>query len=181
MMKKKIIIVGAGGHGKVVADAALQTGNFEIVGFVDDNLAVNTPVFEGIMVLGNRSSFRALAHQADGFIVAIGNNVLRKEIFEELSAFVVPLTVVHPFTSVAPSAQIHAGCMILAGAVIGAGSVVGENTIVNVQSLIDHDCRIGAHSHIAQGSLIGSACSVPESFLLPFGQHVAPYTDLLKQ
>lgn len=179
-MKKRIVIIGAGGHGKVVAETVLLSNKYSIAGFVDDQRQIGDVVFRDYKVLGNRTFLAEHKSEFDGFIAAVGNNAIRKEIFEMFRGLISPMTVIHPFSFVSDSAVIGEGTVVLAGAVIGADAVVGENCIVNAKSLVEHDCFLGAHSHIAQGALAGSGSKMPEQYLLEFGGRLNPYTDLIK-
>lgn len=179
-MKKRIVIIGAGGHGKVVAETVLLSNVYSIAGFIDDQRNIGDTVYRDIKVLGSRAFLAEHKNEFDGFIAAVGNNPVRKEIFEMFHESISPITVIHPFSFISDSAVIGAGTAVLAGAVIGADAVVGENCIVNAKSLVEHDCVLGAHSHIAQGALAGSGCRMPELFLLEFGGRLNPYTNLIK-
>lgn len=177
-MKKKILIVGAGGHGRVVAEAVLASGRYELAGFADDTRAKGEEVMPGYRVLASTAEEKLLRSLADGFVVAIGNNAIRKQLFEKLSRIFEPLTVIHPAAVVSVTATTGAGCMILAGAVVGPSAVIGVNSILNVQSLVDHDSIIGPSSHIAQGALVGSGCQAPEGYLLGLGERLPSYQKI---
>lgn len=175
-MKRRIVIVGAGGHGRVVADALLRQGTFEIAGFADDLTAKGTDVIDGIAVVASTSEEQLIRSLADGFVIAVGNNEHRARLFEKFSLLLEPFTVIHPAASVSPFATIGKGGMVMAGAVVGAGAVIGDNCIINVQSLVDHDCAIGANSHIAQGALVGSGCKTPPFYTLALGDRLPSYS-----
>ncbi|MFZ5553775.1 MAG: hypothetical protein ACOZCO_11725 [Bacteroidota bacterium] len=169
--KIKIIIAGAGGHGKVVADAVLKEGKYEIAGFADDTKTPGTIVFMNYKVLC-AIQLQEVKKQASHFIVAIGDNSIRKRIFLEFSKEINPVTVIHPFVSLAEVIQLGAGSVILAGAVINTSSVIGENCIINSSALVDHDVSIGAHTHIGQGALIGSGNIIGDLNYIQQGQNI---------
>jgi len=154
-MQKKIIIIGAGGHGKVVADAVLSNGKFILAGFADDNVTISSEVYLSYKVLCKIDNSE-IQRYADGFIVAIGNNEIRKSKYEMLKTKMDPVTVIHSFTHIAGDVILGSGTMILAGAVINPSVKIGENCIINSMSFIDHDTTIGSHSHVGQCAIVGS-------------------------
>ncbi|CAN5412115.1 acetyltransferase [soil metagenome] len=165
-MKKKLIIIGSGGHGRVVADAALKSDEFDVIGFTDDNIAPGKIIIDKYVVVARAEEIEKIKTLAEYFIVAIGNNEIRKKIFETFSEILKPATVIHPFTSISPFAKIGKGVVILAGAVVSANAQIGDDCIINVQSLVDHDSIVGKHSHISRGVMVGSHCTLPENSML---------------
>lgn len=157
-MNKKLLIIGAGGHGKVVAETALQSGQWDIAGFCDDTVSVGTIVMDDISIITRLSGIEKISF--DSFIVAIGNNHIRKDIFLKLRSQFQPATIIHPFTQVSAHSTIEEGCIILPGAVISFGVKIGANCIIGSNVHIDHECTIGAHCHIGNGTSIGSNCLI---------------------
>ncbi len=159
----RIVIVGAGGHGAVVADIVRDA-----IGFVDD--VVHGPVL-GIPFLGSIASLRDIAH--DAVVVAIGDNGLRREVTARLLDLGERLaTAIHPFASVAPSATIGEGSMICAGAIVLPRAVVGRGAILNTKCSVDHDCVIGDFAHIAPGATLGGNVRVGEETLIATGASI---------
>ena len=171
-MSKKLIIIGAGGHGRVVADAFLLQKEFGLIGFADADAPIGKAVIGNFRVIAGTDDIEKLKSLADYFIVAIGNNEARKKIFLELSSVMKPASVIHPFASCSPFSKTGEGVMILSGAVVNANAVIGNNCIINSQSLVDHDTLIGDHSHISQGAIVGSHNKVPENFTLGFAKQI---------
>ncbi|SMF34241.1 acetyltransferase [Desulfovibrio gilichinskyi] len=170
---KKIIIMGAGGHGQVVADALMLMKGAEPVAFLDENPAVIGKSVLGIPVPGGNEHLSKIEH--DGVVIALGNNQLRKRIFEELTAAGETLfTVIHPSAIISPSVKIGTGCMILAGAVINTGAEIKDNTIINTNSTIEHHNVIGPHAHIAPGATLGGEVIVGEESMVGIGATVLP-------
>lgn len=157
----KIAIIGAGGHGAIVADILQRS--FSIV-FVDERLA-------GTSVLGVRvfASLDEVEH--DAVIVAIGDNAVRRRVTEGLINERLA-TAIHPFTSVAPSATIGEGAMLCAGAIVSPRAVVGRGVILNTKASVDHDCAIGDFAHIAPGATLGGNVRVGEETLIGPGATV---------
>lgn len=152
---KKLIIIGASGHGKVVADIAVQNGYQEIV-FLDDNEAVKS--CGKYPVIGKTDEARRL----DGdIIVAIGNANIRKRIQEGMEGLKLA-TLIHPGAIVADDAVIGEGTVVMAGAVVNPGAVLGKGCIVNTCASVDHDCRVSDYVHVAVGSHLCGSVTVGE-------------------
>lgn len=141
----KLIIIGASGHGKVVADIAQKCGYKEIV-FLDDNLSVRQCL--GIPVVGPTGMVSAL--EGDLFI-AVGNAEARKRLMEREKGRFFP-NLIHPSAIIAESVQMGAGSVIMAGAVINPAVKLGDGCIVNTCASVDHDCVLGDFVHIAVGA-----------------------------
>ncbi|WP_320006671.1 acetyltransferase [Maridesulfovibrio sp.] len=174
---KKIIIMGAGGHGQVVADALKQMKSAEPVAFVDENNELHGKKIMGIPVPGGSTAIKAIPH--DGIVIALGDNALRKRIFNELREAGENLfSVIHPSAIIAADVKIGDGCMILAGAVINTQAEIKDNTIINTNSTIEHHNRIGPHAHIAPGSTLGGEVVVGEEAMVGIGATVLPRTSI---
>ncbi|MCM1461041.1 MAG: acetyltransferase [Bacteroides sp.] len=143
-MDKRLIIIGASGHGKVVADIAERNGYQNII-FLDDDVTVKN--CGKYSVVGNSQD---ASHMEGDVIVAIGNVKSRKRISEQYQNRLV--TLVHPDAIIADNVKLGAGTVIMAGTVINADAVIGNGCIVNTGSSIDHDCMIGDYVHVAVGA-----------------------------
>lgn len=167
----KILIIGSGGHAKVVADILIAMEGVEPVGFAsrDDPPGSVGPL--GLPILGNGDTIQDIEH--DGVVVAIGDNRARKRVFGELSAAGENLfSAVHPSAVIASSATIGAGCMICAGAVINPSVSIGDNVICNTGCTVDHDCEVAAHCHVAPGVNVAGTVRVGEGVFLGIGSCV---------
>ena len=152
-MVKKITIIGASGHGKVVADIAKLNGYDEIV-FLDDNEAVT---FCGrYQVVGTCSKLAYVDHDV---FVAIGNAGIRKRIMEQYPDKSFPV-LIHPHAVISDSVKIGKGTVIMAGAVVNSDSVIGEGYIINTTCSVDHDCIVGDYVHVAVGAHLCGTVSV---------------------
>lgn len=165
---KQLIIIGAGGHAKVVWEAASSMKDMEIIGFADDRLAVGTEVVKGFKVLGD-TSLDFLEGKDLYFVVAIGDTQIRRTKFENLKRRFKPALVVHSQSHVSVLSSIGSGSVILPGAYLAAGVRVGENTIVNGNVSIDHDTVIGNHVHLAPGTAVGSLSIIGDNFVSSAG------------
>jgi sugar O-acyltransferase (sialic acid O-acetyltransferase NeuD family) len=159
-MSQRLLIIGAGGHGRSVAEAVSLRGDFEIVGFVDDGAAVGD-VF-GNPILGPISRLDELKRMADSVVVAIGRNTIREELFNRARALGYRLPVItHPASFVSPSAVLGAGTVVMAGAQVGVEAVIGQGVIVNTSAVVDHHCvvedfgHLGTNACMAGGAVLG--------------------------
>ncbi len=148
---EKIVVWGAGGHAKVVAEV-LRLNGVKIAGFVDDE----NPVRRGREFCGAKiftSAEQCMAGGIRQIFIAIGDNAARQQKARLARARGLRLisAAVHPRAIVAPDVTLGAGTIVMAGAVINAGSTVGENVIINTLAGIDHDCAIGNGVHISPG------------------------------
>ena len=176
---KRLLIVGAGGHGRSVAEAVLAAGKYELVGFVDDAAPSLQCVWD-LPVFGATADLTSYYGQyADAAIVAIGNNRLREELQQRLyAAGFEPATVVHPKAIVSPRAVVGAGCAIMAGAIVGTEAHLGAGVIVNCGAVVDHHCRIedfghlGINAGMAGGAVLGRGAWMQAGAVLGYGVKV---------
>lgn len=164
----RIVIVGAGGQGAIVAD--MLRG--QAAGFVDDAPRIAGTTVLGLPVFGAIDALREIEH--DAVIVAIGDNHARRALTERLVAAGERMaTAVHPFTSIAPSATIGEGSMISAGALVTPRANVGRGVLLNTRSSIDHDSVIGDFAHVGPGATIGANVCLGDETLIAAGATVA--------
>ncbi|MFO1389030.1 acetyltransferase [Cellvibrio sp.] len=154
----RLAVLGASGHGKVVADVAECCG-WKTVEFFDDDTSVKNHSIGCWSVVGSINDFILSSTLYDGVVVAIGNNLVRRKICEDLLSKNINLvSLVHPAAVVSRYAQLCAGCVIVAGAVINPYACIGRGCIINTNASVDHDCWLGDYVHISPGvSLAGGA------------------------
>lgn len=172
----RVVVVGGSDQGRQVIDALSTAGDHEVVGVLDGNLAVGTRV-AGVEVVGSTTELPDCVERvaADGFVVAIGDNATRGELFARVltaAPALEPVTARHAAAVVAGDAVVGGGSILLAGSVIGNGSTVGRGVLLGTASSIDHDCTLedfvslapGAHTagtvRIGQGTAVGVGASV---------------------
>jgi sugar O-acyltransferase (sialic acid O-acetyltransferase NeuD family) len=178
------IVVGAGGHGRAVAEIVRRSEDHELVGFVDD--AASGTVL-GSSVLGpTTTALETYRDLAEGAIVAIGDNRRREELqlqFEQAGFRLI--TVVHPRAVVSPSARIGAGCALMAGAIVGTEAILEEGVILNCGAVVDHHCRVEGFGHLgtnaamAGGSVLGRGAWMQAGSSLGYRVRVAAADVLL--
>lgn len=155
MTQRALIIYGSGGHGRVVADAAVCAG-FQVQGFLDDQKPAGSRVGPW-QVLGGEAYL--LAHPGAAVVPAVGDNRARRRLCERIEAAGARLTtVVHPRAVLSPHAQLGQGCAILALAVVNSGARVQTGAIINSAAVVEHDVVVGEFAHVSpNASLAGAA------------------------
>ena len=154
-MSRRLIILGASGHGKVAADIALRVGYEEIL-FLDDNPEIKECL--GFPVVGHVSE--ASAFQGS-FFVAIGNPTIREAIqnsLEKMGKTVASL--IHPAAILGKEVTIGRGTVLMAGAVVNPCARIGNGCILNTAASVDHDCRVGDYVHISVGAHIAGTVTI---------------------
>lgn len=167
-----LAILGASGHGKVIADAALHGRIWKEVIFFDDafrELPVNFPW----PVLGDTNNLIENLSQFSGVIVGIGNNLIREKKYQLLINNNAPIvTVIHPQAYISPLAEVGDGCVVFAQAAINVHACIGYGCIVNTGATVDHDCKLSNFVHISPGSNLGGMVVVGERSWLGIGSSV---------
>ena len=159
-MNQKVIIIGASGHGRVVADIVRSNGDV-VVGFLDDDMSKN--------VLGRIDSYSQ--YDDVQFVIAIGNTEHRIHISETLDCNW--YTAIHPSAVISPSVTIGAGTVIMPNAVVNVNARVGKHCIINTAAVIEHDNIIGDYSHISVGAKLGGTVSVGKRSWVGIGSTVS--------
>ncbi len=147
----KLVIIGASGHGKVIADIALRVGYTDIV-FLDDNNSITECA--GFPVVGKATDAADLVGDK---IVAIGNAVVRERIQKSLTNVV---SLIHPSAIISRRVEIGIGTVVMGGAVINSDSKIGNGCIINTCSSVDHDCIVGDYAHISVGSHLAGTVQI---------------------
>lgn len=162
-MSAPLIIVGAGGHAKVLV-AALQAQGARILGLIDRADSTHGSTVLGLKVLGGEEIVFGYAAGAIELVNGVGSVRtvdVRRQVFERLKQRGYRFAnVVHPSVVAAADAQLGEGAELMAGVVLQPGVVLGANTLVNTGAVIDHDCTIGAHTHVAPGAVLSGGVRV---------------------
>lgn len=180
MTAPRVIILGAGGHGKVIA-CALQARGTEVVGFVDDRASELSAEVMQIPVLGPMAWLLTEVSSRQAFRIAlgIGDNVQRHALSVQLAQAGYALaTVTHPAAIIAPSAELKEGTVVLAGAVINAEARVGRGVIVNTGAIVEHDTHVGDFAHLSPNAALGGGARVGAFAHLGIGSIVLPRVSI---
>jgi sugar O-acyltransferase (sialic acid O-acetyltransferase NeuD family) len=169
-----VIVYGAGGHGKVVAEVVGALG-LEVEGFLDDLKPVGTPVLGEKRVLGGGDRLAAVPEWAVVIALAIGDNAKRQALAGRLAELGrASGTFVHPRAWVSPTATLGPGTVVMAGAVVNAAARVGAGVILNTGCTVEHDCVIGDFAHLSPRSVLGGAAHVGAGAHIGLGACVLP-------
>lgn len=167
-MTKSLLILGCGGHGRVVADIAQACGYAKIAFLDDDPVAAKRSA--PFPVLGALDRMTELASEWRAVVPAVGDNAKRLALFRQgLDAGFETPSLVHPSAVVSAGADIGAAVVIAPGAIVNVGATIGNAAIVNTGARIDHDCVIGAGCHVAPGSTLSGNVVVGERAWLGTG------------
>ncbi|RVU41286.1 acetyltransferase [Rheinheimera riviphila] len=166
---KILAILGASGHGRVIADAALSSGLWQLIQFYDD--AYPTLQCNGrFPVVGDSA---ALAASGLPTVVAIGDNVRRLEKQQWLQQAGLPIaTVCHPSAVIACDVVLGDGCVVLAGAVINSGAQLGKACIINSRAVVEHDCELADAVHLSPAASLGGGCRLGTAVWVGIGAAV---------
>lgn len=175
-MHKKLIIIGASGHGKVVADIAEKLHRYKEIAFLDDNDSLDECM--GYQIVGKSDRVQEYLNFAD-FFVAIGNAKIRKKIMQQLQDIKASIpTLIHPAAVIGSRVTIGEGTVVMAGAVINSDTQIGSGCIINTCASVDHDCRIGDYVHVAVGAHVCGTVNVEECTWIGAGAIVKNNVDI---
>lgn len=164
----RLIIIGASGHGKVIADIAVKNGYEDIV-FLDDDESIKECA--GFPVVGRTQDAKALEGDK---IVAIGNAEIREKIQKEIET----ITLIHPDAVIGRRVSLGKGTVVMAGAIINSDTVIGDGCIINTAASVDHDCVVGDYSHIAVGAHLCGTVHIGRSTWIGAGATVSNNIDI---
>lgn len=154
-MRKNLLILGASGHGKVVADIAVKMEKWDNISFIDDNQSIQSLM--GFDVIGNTNDISKYLNDYEIF-VAIGNNKIRKKLHEKIESLggIIPI-LIHPDATIGNDVVLCPGTVVMARAVINSGTFIGKGCIINTGAVVEHDNKLGDFVHISPGvNLAGS-------------------------
>ena len=170
-MKDKLIIIGASGHGKVVADIAIKMNKWQSIAFLDDDESIKTSM--GLEVIGRTADAFTYKDEAD-FFVAIGSNTTREKIQEKLiEQGINVICLIHPSAVIGTNVEIGFGSVVMAGVVINSSSRIGNGCIINTSSSIDHDNVIENYVHISPGVRTAGSVSIGKGTWLGIGSVIS--------
>lgn len=165
---KSVIIIGAGGHGKVIADIIQKSGD-RVVGFLDDNPCIGAN-FIGFPMLGAVDDYKKFDNE---FVIAIGNATIRERIARKLSS-VSWYTAIHPTAVISDiDVEIGAGTVVMANAVINTGAKIGKHCIINSGAIVEHDNKIADFVHISVGAKLAGTVKIGSGTWIGIGANVS--------
>ena len=164
-MNENVIIIGAGGHARVVSEIVELAGD-RVLGFIDDRAP---ELFPGMNMLGTTAEIGAFSEIAS-FVIAIGDNYMRRKIdgLHKLRWY----SAIHPTVVISKSAEIGEGTVIMANAVINSSAKIGRHCIINTASVVEHDCVLGNCVHIAPKAALGGAVKVGDCTQVGLGANL---------
>ena len=172
MSINRLIIIGAGGHGKVIADIALKMGYTNIV-FADDNAegyCMDFPIICRISEIEIENDGKS------DFVIAIGNNKIRKQIAEKYKLNYV--TLIHPSAQIGINVNIGVGTVVMAGAIINPCATIGNHCIINTAAIVEHDNVIDDYVHISPNASLGGTVHIGEETHIGIGATVKNNTNI---
>lgn len=173
----RVLIIGAGGHGQVVADILLSASrhgsDVQPRGYLDHDEGLWNKALLDLLVLGSVDDCDKFDH--DAVIVGVGDNLARQRLFERLSRCGERFaTARHPSATLSASCVVRHGSVVCAGVVVNTGACVGANVILNTSCSVDHHNEIGDHAHIAPGARLGGDVTIGQGALIGIGAIVLP-------
>ena len=171
-MSKEVIVIGAGGHGKVIADIIIKSGD-RVIGFLDDGCTEKNIL--GYPILGKTED--CLKYKDKEFFIAIGNNAVRKKISEKYNMLKF-YTAIHPSAVIAMDVEIGEGSCVMAGVVINTSARIGKHCIINSGSVVEHDNKLADFVHLSPGAVLCGTVSVGECTHIGGGATVKNNTNI---
>ena len=166
----RLIILGAGGYGRTVADAAEQTGTYDKISFLDDNSQAND-------VIGKCAEFAVHANENTVFYPAFGNNEGRVSWLKILSESGCRVaTIIHPTAYVSLTVHMAEGNVILPHAIVNTGCELKAGCIINCGAIVDHDCLLEEGVHVCLGAIVKAENHIPKCMKIEAGEIVANRT-----
>lgn len=170
----KLVLIGGGGHAKVVIDILRSYPSLELIGIIDRDLERRSQKVLDIPIIGDDSILTELIMNGISYtFVAIGNNSLRKKLFEKTAELGFQfINTIHPKAIVSSYTKLGQGIAIMGGVTINAECVVDDNVIINTGANIDHECRIAKHVHVAPGVTLSGNVTIGEGAFIGAGATV---------
>ena len=167
----RLWIIGAGGHGCVLAELAHRMGAWNSIAFLDDYR--EQPALDlGFEITGDSGTLQSRSRSEDSFLIGLGENRRRLELFRCMRSVCSPTTLVAPEACVAPSCTIESGSVVMPGAILQAGVRIGEGCILNSGCVIEHGVTLGDGVHVAPGASIGGDATIGDCSWIGIGASV---------
>jgi sugar O-acyltransferase (sialic acid O-acetyltransferase NeuD family) len=169
-----VVLIGAGGHGRVVLDILRAAGVHKPIGFLDADPQLTGQTIGGLPVLGQVNLLPKLkAQKVKGVIISIGDNSPRRRYFQKVVSHGFDLVnAIHPGSQVSPTARLGRNVVIAAGAVISTDARLGDGVIVNTSAVVDHECEIGRAVHICPSATLAGRVRVGDETFIGLGCNI---------
>ena len=172
---KRLLIIGAGGHGRVIAEIASRLDVYSEISFLDDNAK------DGLPIIGKVAEYVKYIDSAD-FVIGIGSNSTRERIHAELSEHNAKIvSLIHPNSVIAKDVIIGEGTVIMAGAIVNTGAKIGKSVILNTSSSVDHDCVVDDFVHVSVGAHIAGSVKIGNKTFVGAGATVINNIDICRE
>lgn len=169
MPKKDLLILGAGGYGRSIAEVAELMGQWGNIVFVDDRWPTQKNI-DHYTIISNIQNLSLVQHSNFEAIAAVGNNKIRQKWQQYVIDLNIPLaTIIHPHAVISPTVKIGQGVSIMAGCVIGTKTEIQEGVILNIGTLLDHDVKVESFAHLSVGVKVAGGQIITQYSYLPAG------------
>ncbi|MDG2095583.1 MAG: acetyltransferase [Phycisphaerales bacterium] len=176
MSDNRLLIIGAGGNGRVISDMAEQSGDWSMIAFLDDSVDAHDYPWG---IVGSCSDFAEHAAIFTHGVVAFGDNTLRSKWLERIAQTSLQMpTIIADSAQVSPRAKLGPGTVVMPQAAVNIGSDIGTGCIINTGASVDHDCRLGSCVHIAPGAHVGGHVTIGERSWIGIGSSVRNGIDI---
>lgn len=175
------VIIGAGGHSRVVYDILRSNQNVDVSAFVDNTPRGSDEQIMGVPVVGDHSVLPEYIaeNNVSGFIIAVGDNEIRKRHFQKLRDMgLEPVSAIHKDATISQMAEVGQGSVVASGAIVTTNAEIGANTIVNTGSVVEHETTVGSHAHVGPGTTLAGRVSVGDGTFVGMGSSVKEYTNI---
>ena len=164
----RIVIVGAGGHARVLLDSVRAAGHSQVLGFCDAHSELHGLNLHGVPVIGDDEALLRM-YQPDAVMLvnglgSVGDCARRMQVFERFKVYGYKFAnVIHPTAYIASEVKLGEGVQIMAGALVQTSASLGDNVLLNSQALVEHNCRISNHVHIASGAVVAGLVHIGQA------------------
>lgn len=176
MSDNRLLIIGAGGNGRVISDMAEQSGHWSMIAFLDDSVDEHDYPWG---IVGSCSDFAEHAAIFTHSVVAFGDNTLRTKWLERIAQTSLQMpTIIADSAQVSPRAKVGPGTVVMPQAAVNIGADIGAGCIINTGASVDHDCRLGSCVHIAPGAHVGGHVTIGDRSWIGIGSSIRNGIDI---
>jgi UDP-perosamine 4-acetyltransferase len=179
----KVLIIGAGGHARVVYEILNTDPNTDLVAFVDNTTRGSDEEIMDVSVIGPHSVVdEYIESGALGVCIAVGDNEIRSKHFKKFTQErgLTPINAVHDNAHVSPNASIGHGIVIQSSAEVMTNSVIGDNSIVNTGAIVEHETTVGEHAHVGPGTTVAGRVDIEDRVQIGMGCDIKEHVHIGK-